>query len=102
VRSRLQSPASFSFLKPHPTVHRAPSYTEDPNCLGLRKPVLNGLYHSSTKVFLGFSRQRPSILFSSCLGNSRLFPICHLYYAPISMYLNDTNTEWSAADWSVT
>jgi len=61
--SRFQRPASFSFPKPQPAVHRTPCYPEDPRGLGLRKTLLNRLDHSPAKVFLGFSRQGARILF---------------------------------------
>jgi hypothetical protein len=50
----------------------------------LRKTFLNGLHDSPAKVFLGFSRQRASILFSHARHTTTLLSNCHLYYAPIS------------------
>src|SRR5271169_3664215 len=62
--SCLQCPTSYPFHQPHPAAHRTSRYPENPSCLGLRKTFLNGLNDSSAKVFLGFCRQRASILFS--------------------------------------
>jgi hypothetical protein len=62
--SCFQGPTSYAFHQPHPTAHRTASYPENPSRLGLRKTLLHGLNDSSAKVFLGFRRQRASIIFS--------------------------------------
>src|ERR1039457_1203096 len=62
--SCFQCPTSYAFHKPHPAAHRTSSYPENPSRLGLRKTFLDGLDNSPAEVFLGFSRQRASILFS--------------------------------------
>jgi hypothetical protein len=55
----------------------------------LRKTFLNGLHDSPAKVFLGFSRQRASILFFHARHTTTLLSNCHLYYAPISKWLDE-------------
>src|SRR6266446_7052689 len=82
--SCFQCPTSYAFHQPHPAAHRTASYPENPGRLGLRKTLLNSLDDSPAKVFLGFSGQRASILFSHARNTSTLFRECHLYYAPIS------------------
>src|ERR1700694_5470120 len=67
-----------------PAAHRTSCDPENPSRLGLRKPFLNGLNNSPAKVFLGFPRQRASILFSHARHTNTLPIACHLYYAPIS------------------
>src|ERR1039457_6144131 len=53
-----------------------------------RDTFLDGLDNSPAEVFLGFSRQRASILFSHA-HTTTLSSECHLYYAPISMWLRN-------------
>ena len=79
-----QRPTSCAFHQPHPAAHRTSRDPENPSRLGLRKTLLNGLDNSSAKVFLGFSRQRASILFFHARHTNTLRSECHLYYAPIS------------------
>src|SRR5467141_2976719 len=82
--SCFQRSTSYAFHKPHPAAHRTSSDPENPSRLGLRKTFLNGLNDSPAKVFLGFARQRASILFFHARHTTTLPFECHLYYAPIS------------------
>src|SRR6202162_3952600 len=84
--SCFQCPTSCAFHKPHPAAHRTSSDPENPSRLGLRKTFLNCLNDSPAKVFLGFPRQRASILFSHARHTNTLPVACHLYYAPISNF----------------
>src|SRR6267378_2875116 len=85
--SCFQCPTSYAFHQPHPAAHRTSSDPKNPSRLGLRKTFLNGLNDSPAKVFLGFPRQRASILFSHARHTSTLSVVCHLYYAPISIWI---------------
>src|ERR1700694_980942 len=82
--SCFQCPTSYAFHQPHPAAHRTSCDPENPSRLGLRKSFLNSLNNSPAKVFLGFPRQRASILFSHARHTNTLPIACHLYYAPIS------------------
>src|SRR5208282_314508 len=61
--SCFQRPPPCTLHQPHPAAHRPSRYPENPCRLGLRKTFLDGLDNAPAKVFLGFSRQRASILF---------------------------------------
>jgi hypothetical protein len=96
-----QGPTSDSFHKAHPAAHCTSSYPEDPSRLGLRKTFLNCLDHSPAKIFLGFSRQRASILLWHARHTNTSTSICHLYYAPISKhYLRPKNNFGSPIGWN--
>src|ERR1039458_8953668 len=83
--SCFQCSASFAFHQPHPSAHRTSSHPEHPSRLGLRKTFLDCLDNSPAEVFLGFSRERASILFSHTRHTNTLPVVCHLYYALISI-----------------
>src|ERR1700681_4883725 len=86
--SCFQCPTSYAFHQPHPAAHRTSCDPENPSRLGLRKSFLNSLNNSPAKGFLGFPRQRASILFSHAPHTNTLPIACHLYYAPISKSRN--------------
>src|ERR1700674_4330070 len=79
-----QCPTPSAFHQPHPAAHRTSRYPKNPSRLGLRKTFPNGLRDSPAKVFLGFSRQRASILSFHARHTTTLSSECHLYYALIS------------------
>src|ERR1700737_494368 len=95
--SCFQCPTSYAFYQPHPAAHRTSCDPENPSRLGLRKSFLHGLNASPAKVFLGFPRQRASILFSHARHTNTLPIACHLYYALISKAQSGRNSKISVS-----